>query len=556
MEVQHLIQEITNFESFEKLQNILFRAVDFIEAFLPNIDKPWELMVLTQPQRDAIDSIQFGFPLSLFDFPEIKITPRGVVMVWPRQTGKTTACAYAAAALLILYPNCSIGIIAATEKQSKKLFNKIKKIIKQSIFWEYVVKKSVKVDFLELVNGSFVECWPCTDGIEGSTYIFLFVDEAAIMDEKVIFQSALPTVTHGIRWIMLSTPKGPKGKFIDYYNKGLDTRPIICERCGESMPQAAFNVNRFPIGRMPLEEMHNCPFCGAHKYKYGVGGFMVPWVDPWNDGIRSKELVKRLLDEGGWSPAARQEYLAEVISDASMVFLAEWLKNCTNKNRKIRKRRHQNRVYCIGIDYGRKHDASCFYVTHIDKKTGHIVLNYAESVAGEYDEQRTYRYIRKSLMRIITTFNPIWAAPDATGLGDPLVEQFEEDLIFLTNKGIPIDTQILNFPENNKGVVFSRTTKPKVIGNLIKLFAQGKIEIPPTTEPEMKDLVEELLRYECDMQPGTNYVKFGTQSYHDDRVIALALACWCHKHTPSMIGEVKIKPIRIDAYHGYETGYY
>ena len=118
METINLVQEIGDFEKF---QNTLFRAVDFIQTYLPDIDKPWQLMKLTPPQCDAIDSIQFGFPLSQFDFDEVDSPTRGIVMVWPRQTGKTTACAYAAAALLILIPNCSIGIIAATEKQSKKI---------------------------------------------------------------------------------------------------------------------------------------------------------------------------------------------------------------------------------------------------------------------------------------------------------------------------------------------------------------------------------------------------------------------------------------------------
>jgi len=551
MEEISVVQEIEQFESFENLQNLLFRAVDFIQTFLQNIDKPWELMVLTKPQQDAIDSIQFGFPLSEYDFIEIKVTPRGIVMVWPRQTGKTTACAYAAAALLILIPNCAIGVIAATEKQSKKLFNKIKKILKLSIFWPYVNRKTVKVDFLELSNGSYVDCWPCTDGIEGSTYRILFVDEAAIMDEKVIFQSALPTVTHGERWIMLSTPKGPKGKFIDYYNIGLDTRPIICEECKEEFPQAAFNVSRFPIGRMPMDEMHPCPLCGAKKYKYGVGKFMVPWVDPWNDGIRSIELVKKLLDEAGWSPAARQEYLGEVISEASMVFLADWIKMCTNAKRRLHLDARPEVYYNIGVDYGRKHDSSCFYVTHKDKRTGKIVLDYAKTVAGEWDHQRTYNYIRNILMKIVVSFDPVWAAPDATGLGDPLVEEFEEDMKNWRHKGMYLKTRILNFPENNKGVIFSRTTKPKIIGNLIKLFAQNKLEIPGSDDPEMKNLIEELLRYECDMQPGTDYVKYGTQSYHDDRVVAFALSCWCHNQIPSMVGEVQIATVKWDSIEGY-----
>ena len=53
------------------------------------------------------------------------------------------------------------------------------------------------------------------------------------------------------------------------------------------------------------------------------------------------------------------------------------------------------------------------------------------------------------------------------------------------------------------------------------------------------------------MQAGTDYVKYGTQTYHDDRVVALALSVWCHKHKPSMIGEIKIAPVQWDEYDGY-----
>lgn len=526
-----------------KLQDCMFRAVDFIENFLPDHDKPWQLVKLTQPQKDAIDSIQFGFPLRKFDFSEIKLPPTGVVMVWPRQTGKSTACAYAAAALLIIVPTCSIGIISATEKQAKKLYNKIKKILKHSIFWNIVVQKTLKVDFLEINNGNYIEVWPCTDGIEGSTYTFLFADEAAIMDQKILFTSALPTVTHGTRWILLSTPKGRKGKFIDYYFKGVETRPIICNGCGYEFPQVSFNVERFPLGKMPLDEMHPCPFCKSMDYRYGLGMFTVPWVDPWNDGIRSKTLVKRLLDEHDWTAEARQEYLGEIITEAAMVFLADWLKASVNPQlRNIFK--NKGHSYVVGVDFGKKHDATCIYVTHTNLKNGHIILDFAMSVAGEYDAERTYKYIRKKIIKVLANFNPIWAVLDATGMGDPLVEEVEDDINVCQHRGIPIDTKILN-NTSQKGYIISRRTKPDLIGNLIKLFSTGMIEIPPSTETEIGSMREELLRFEYENVPGMNYIKYGTQSFHDDRVIALALSCWGHRVKPSLMGDIKLRGIRI-----------
>lgn len=538
-------------DSILDLQDTAFRAVDFAEKFFPDENRPWELIKLTNSQKDAIDSIQFGFPLRKFDFEEIKKAPKGVVMIWPRQTGKTTGVAYGVDSLLFIEPGCSVGIIAATEKQSKKLFNKIKKIIKNSILWDYVVKKTLRVDFLELTNGSYVECWPCTDGIEGSTYTYLCVDEAALMDEEIIFTSAMPTVTHGKRWIMLSTPKGPKGNFIDYYYRGLETRPIICNACGEKFPQAAFTVDHFPNGKMPIDQMHKCPLCGAHDYKYGMGIFAVPWVDAWHDGLRKEEDVKRLLDEAGWTPRSRQEYLGEIISDASMVFLGEWIKECTDSKLTNYMKKNREIAYVLGVDYGRKHDASCFYVTHRDVRTGKIVLDFAMSVAGEFDEHRTYRYIREKLMKVIAFFNPIWVVPDATGLGDPLVEELENDLKFLRRSGgMRVQTRIFNNRDNTKGYIISRTSKPDLIGNLIKLFSTNMVKIPAGTEPEIGKLIEELLRFECDDTPGSDYIKYGTQSFHDDRVIALALSCWGHRQQPTLMDKIQIRGIAHDPF-GY-----
>ena len=552
----------------QEIQDCMFRAVSFIETFMPNENDVSKLVKLTQPQKDAIDAIQFGFPLRLYDFNEIKNPPRGAVMVWPRQTGKTTACAYAAAAFLFMVPNCSIGIISASEKAAKKLFKKIIKILRHSILWNHIVKKSIRVDFLETNNGNFIECWPQTDNIRGSTYTFLFADEAAKMDEEILFAAALPTTTHGIRWIMLSTPYGPKGKFIDYYYRGLETRPIICTKCNTEFPQSAFNVDYYPNGRMPLEEMHPCPECGNFDYKYGLGVFSVPWVDPWNDGIRTVEMIKAFLDEDNWSPWARQEYLGEIISDASMVFLGEWLKQCTNAKLQNLFKSNKKFSYVCGADYGRKHDASSFAITHRNRKTGKIVLDYMLTVAGDSaglkEHQKTYKHIRKSLLKVITKFNPYWIVPDATGLGDPLVEELEEDLTQLQRKGmivlddrsiirIPahiLSTRIFNNRPNTKGFIISRVTKPDLIGNLIKMFAKGRIEIPPANEPEIGKLREELLRFECEVLPGSDYIKYGTQSFHDDRVIALALSVWGHRQRPSILHEVKMRGINYDILGG------
>jgi len=551
-------------EEIQHLQDVAFRAVDFIEEFLPDIYHSGHKCRLTQAQKDAIDSIQFGFPLSQYKFSDAKRIPKGSVMIWPRQTGKTSACAYAACAFLLMFPNCTIGIISASDKAAKKLYRKIKAILRFSIFWKYVVQKSLRVDFLEIANGNYIEVWPCTDNIRGSTYTFLFADEAAQIEEEILFAAALPTTTHGERWIMLSTPYGPKGKFIDYYYRGLETRPIICNNCGSEYHQSAFNVDNFPNGRMPLDEMYPCVDCGALDYKYGIGRFSVPWVDPWNDGLRDPADVKDLLDDDGWTPWGRQEYLGEIVSDASMVILGQWLTNCTNQKLRNAFVSYEKEAYVLGVDYGRKHDASCFYVTHRDKKTGHVILDYALSVAGDNDLRRTYKYIRRKLMMVVEKFNPYLAVLDATGLGDPLVELFEDDIKTLQREKIlvfkedgkkyilrtdkDINTKIFDNKMNSRGFIISRANKPDLIGEVIKMFSKGLIEIPPASEPEIGEFREECLRFEAEVMPGTDYIKYGTQSFHDDRVIAFALSLWGHRQKPIIVHQVKPRGLSFDIY--------
>ena len=48
----------------ERLQKVMYRAVDLIEAFFPHPEIPTQITTLGQAQKDFIDCIQFGFPTS------------------------------------------------------------------------------------------------------------------------------------------------------------------------------------------------------------------------------------------------------------------------------------------------------------------------------------------------------------------------------------------------------------------------------------------------------------------------------------------------------------
>jgi hypothetical protein len=368
------------------------------------------------------------------------------------------------------------------------------------------------------------------------------------MNDKILFGAALPTVTHGSRWVAITTPKGRKGKLVEFFFKGLESRPIICKNCRTEYGQKLFEVD-FPYPNfLDLPELPDCVKCGANDYKYGMGYFAIPYLDPWHCSLIDPLELKALLDLHEWSPLARQEYLGEIIDEASMVILKEWIDNNTNVELRNTMVRKEGIAYVCGIDYGRQHDAASICITHKDPKSGRIVIDYMKTISGEFDHDTDWAAIKKTFLEIIKFYRPVWIVPDATGLGDPLVEELHRDL-----KTLKLRCKIFNNKKDRLGFNISHTTKPDLIGNLIALFSRNPhaLELPPSSEPEIGELVTELLRFECEFAEA-GYIKYGTQSYHDDRVIALALSLWGHRRKPWYTPTAKLFDYGVSKVSRYE----
>ena len=525
-------------KTLNKLKRASYRAVDLIELFFPNPDDYSKKVVLDPFQKDFIDTIQFGFPLSQFKFSEILEPVDGVITIWRRQVGKSWSCGYADSALMILGPTklgkppSRIGIIAASEEESQILIEKVKICFEESDFNDFITGKP-KLDKIKLVNGSFTKSHTCSHkSIRGAAYHYCFIDEGAQMDESILWSAAVPTTTHGERWIIITTPQGGKGDLIQRFIKAVVSRAVICRNCGAEYSQTSFINAKFPdkneIWKIP--KLPNCEHCGENSYKYGIGTWATPWLDPWKCSIIDHVKLKRKLDSFSWSPWARQELLGEVIDEASMVILNEWIVKNTNPKLRNVMVKIDGVKYVLALDYGRLHDASSFCISHYDKKKKKIIIDYMITISGEYDYQTDYDAIHAKLRELVEFYRPVWIVPDSTGLGYSQVERIAKDLMRWGVRS-RIFTNVKGTMEKPKmGFNISKQSKPELIGNLIALLSQNppQIELPPKTEPEIGKLVTELLRFECEVLDG-GYVKYGTQTYHDDRVISLALTLWAHR---------------------------
>ena len=130
-----------------------------------------------------------------------------------------------------------IGIISATDDQSKKLINDIRGLIYKGDDWVKMVTKGKVEKFfssqldnsknaknsqsiITFNNGCTISCYPPTNKVRGFTFTILIIDEMAfIEDDNFFYEIALPTIskTDG-QLIITSTPKGMSGTFYELFD--------------------------------------------------------------------------------------------------------------------------------------------------------------------------------------------------------------------------------------------------------------------------------------------------------------------------------------------------
>jgi len=147
--------------------------------------------------------------------------------------------------------------------------------------------------------------------------------------------------------------------------------------------------------------------------------------------------------------------------------------------------------YKAGVDLARKLDYTAI-----------CVLNQNNHLCAYHRMHNIDWTIQKArIKQILEHYNNADALVDSSGLGDPIISDLEDMGLRVTP--------------------YQFTQKSKI--QLIDQLSIG-IEKEELSFPEIPELINELESYEFDQGP-TN-IKYGTQSEHDDIVIALALAYW------------------------------
>jgi len=543
-------------DEYRSFQLSTYSWAHFTEKHLPNPLKWEEPIHLELAQKSAINAIQFGYDHSLYPWiPEQKF-PKEVVMLWPRQFGKSTAVAASAACAFIFMDRpFEIATWSINEDRAKSLLAKIKMFIERSPF-AYMVEDENKLELFKKGGKVHLKAYPANDSCRGEGINLGLVDEVARISDDVVQGAILYCMRRvGERWILLSTPFGSRGALAEHYFVAMKTRPLVCKNvigldslnrpiyCKHVAPQEAdmfkpwyhkFVTYDVPMGLPP------CPICGGRAWMYGIGEYTIIPVDPWHCSWKTPEEVQHELDLAGNTPLARQEILGEIIMEGANVFSEEELNNCIDLSLDNSARpRVDITNYVIGMDFGKVHDNSVLCIMHKDHKSGKIIFDHMFTIKGQYGGI-DYHDIRQAFLEYCVLFNPIWVVPDATGVGDAIVDEMYRDIkalrlrasifsnkaakkLFSGGKTVPS----AYFAASRKGFIFDVRSKPDLINYLVEGYAKRRdVSIPSRTIPEIGEFWNEMLNFgfEVTDSGSQRQVRYGTQAYHDDRVIAHALA--------------------------------
>lgn len=203
-------------------------------------------------------------------------------------------------------------------------------------------------------------------------------------------------------------------------------------------------------------------------------------------------LDKELLKQDILSMPERvikQEVYAEFLDDTGVVFRGV-LDVCTAHPSQAK----PGHIYVLGVDLAKVQD---FTVIVVYDRTDNQQVYYKRMNQIEWPLQKKY------IKSISETFNKALVMLDATGLGDPIADD-------LTRDGVPVEP-----------IKLTNEMKKEIIEKLVIWVEQKKLQLL-----SLEDQINEFTNFTYDISSSGRIVYSAPVGFHDDIVIANALAVW------------------------------
>jgi hypothetical protein len=391
----------------------------------------------------------------------LKSDAREIIICAGRRFGKSALCGYIIVKSFLegiddikkgKRKSMKVWIVAPTYELTGKVFEYVTKFLLafDKSFGQYISGGQGRPFQLKMSESVWIQCRSTTEPMSmlGEELDLEIIDEAALIPSKVYHQYIYPTTiakSRDTKVILISTPRG-KNWFQDLFLK--------------------------------LKEEGS-----AFKYTS-------------LDGVETDEIKLERIRQTTPEIMFRQEYMAEFVSDAGVVF--------RNLDRAIAPYQERDgmrsKAYVMGVDLGTINDYTV--VTVIDRET-HEVVHWDRFKGIDYTQQKDI--IRAKAMK----YNGARVIIDATGVGKPIYQDLRASGVFAED------------------FTFSGKTKEELIGRLMIFIDENYIRVP-----NINVLVDELRAYEykyINERTGEllKNTKYGAPNgFHDDAVISLGLAVW------------------------------
>jgi hypothetical protein len=198
---------------------------------------------------------------------------RFVILMFSRQTGKTTIAAIEALTAAMFKPYQEIVILANKDKTAKGILNRIKNIIMNLPIFIQQGIVNWNAHLIEFENGSKISCSATSpSAIRSASCNLVIMDEVAMIPSnlwKEFYTSVYPTITSGetTRIILISTPKG-QNHFYKLWTDAKSNRnnyvpyEIIWKDTG--LFDDAWSIKtKMDIGEREFYQEYECSFVGS-----------------------------------------------------------------------------------------------------------------------------------------------------------------------------------------------------------------------------------------------------------------------------------------------------
>lgn len=418
---------------------------------------------------------------------QVILNNRKVILMEPRQQGKTITSAACILWYTIFQPSKTVAVLANKAKAAREVMTRYQDMYEMLPIWMQQGVKEWNKGSIELENGSKVFSDSTTSsGIRGKSVNWLYVDETAIIPNTVadeFFASTYPTIMSGetTKVLLSSTPLG-YNHFWKFWNEA---------------------VNK-------------------------VNGFVPLFIPYWKVPGRTKEWAaeqKALLGEVKFN----QEILCQFLGSSYTLISGDTLARLSPKPYTFEKNNltvhvppisGHNYVICVDTARGIGGDYSAFTVIDVTK------MPYA--VVAKYRNNRISSALFPDIIhKVAQDYNKAYVLVEINDNGqqvaDVLYMDLEYENIFHVTRDNKVGQTISAGFKNTSTQLGVRTTKSvKSIGcNMLKtLVEENKLLIFD------QDIISELMTF---IEKRNSYA--ADDGYHDDLVMSLVLFSWLSRET-------------------------